>query len=121
MSTTENPVLAGGESGIDRLTGPTGGYLVGFAGTVVVVALLTKRGWTGPRLPRSVATMLIGHTVTVLFGATWLAQQTDWGTAWESGVRPFLIGGVVKSFFAAWTVWLVAKVRSEGDGDRRST
>ena len=86
------PVLAGGASGIERLTGPTGGYLVGFAVTVVFVGLMARArvGREEPR--RSVATMVVGQAITVLFGACWLALQRDWVTAWNDGVQPFVVG-----------------------------
>lgn len=115
------PVLAGGESGVDRITGPTGGYLVGFAFTVVLVGLLATRGWAGTNLWRSVVTMMLGQAAIVVVGACWLAAQRDWSIAWESGVQPFLIGGLVKGFLAAWTVWLVAILREKQEPPRRAS
>jgi biotin transport system substrate-specific component len=98
------PVLAGGGAGVSRLVGATGGYLAGFAVTVVVVGLLAERGWTARSLWRSVLVMIIGHAITLVIGVTWLATHKGWTVAWQSGLEPFLAGALVKSLLATGTV-----------------
>src|SRR5687768_13758188 len=39
------PFFAGGTGGIAKLTGPTGGYLIGFMVAAFAVGLLAERGW----------------------------------------------------------------------------
>ncbi len=51
------PFFAGGTSGIGRLPGPTGGYLLGFLVAVFLVGLLAERGWD-KRIPTTALAML---------------------------------------------------------------
>ena len=104
------PVLAGGESGLSSLVGATGGYLAGFAVTVVVVGLLAERGWTVQSMWRSVSAMIVGHAITLGIGVSWLATHHGWGTAWRAGIEPFLAGALVKSLLASGTVEILRRV-----------
>lgn len=104
------PVLAGGTSGIDRFVGATGGYLIGFAVTVVVVGVLAERGWTVQGVAKSVSVMIVGHAITLGIGACWLAMHHGWSKALSSGVEPFLWGVLVKSLLASGTVEALRRV-----------
>lgn len=104
------PVLAGGTSGVDRFVGATGGYLIGFAATVVVVGILAERGWTTQGVAKSVSVMIVGHAITLGLGVCWLARHHGWVTAWSSGVEPFLVGVLVKSLLASGTVEALRRV-----------
>lgn len=110
------PVLAGGASGLDRLVGPTGGYLIGFAVTVVVVGWLAERGWTVQGVWKSVSAMIIGHALTLGIGVSWLATHQGWTIGWQSGLEPFLVGALVKSLLASGTVEVLRRVLRPGPG-----
>lgn len=90
------PVFAGGQAGIGRLIGPTGGYLIGYLPAVYVI------GWVaeGPdhRLVRDVAAMALGTLVLYACGISWLKVVTGltWTKALAVGMLPFLIGDAVK-------------------------
>ena len=111
-------VFAGHTSGWDVLTfsSATGGYLVGMLVAAGVVGWLADRGWD--RKPwRSLPTMVLGNVVIYAFGATWLAHalHVDAQTAWDLGVKDFLIGDALKILLAAGLLpsawWVVDKIR----------
>ena len=60
------PVFAGGASGLARLLGPTGGYLLGFIAAAYLTGTLAERGWD--RTVRwAAAAMAAGNVVVYLF------------------------------------------------------
>jgi biotin transport system substrate-specific component len=99
------PFLADGAGGLEAFTGPTAGYLAGFALAAFVCGWLTEnarlRGW----LPM-LAVFLLGHALILAFGWMRLAEMMGAQAAFASGVEPFLFGAVLKSFFAVLVVKL---------------
>jgi len=78
------------------------GYILGFVLAGAVVGALAARG--GDRSPvRTVATMAIGTLLIYAVGVPWLMAMTHsgLGAAFRMGVRPFLIGDVLKVLLAA--------------------
>lgn len=103
------PVFAEFQAGISRLVGPTGGFLVGFVPTVFVMGwMMEKLGFT---FRVALWANLIGMFITLSFGTYWLKISADlsWTAALASGFTPFLIGGVIKAFLAAWIGIMVRK------------
>jgi len=104
------PVLSDRRSGIEALTGPTAGYLVGFP----IVAALAGAMWRSDRFrsPWIMIASLSGlHAIVLVLGATWLARSVGIEAAVSGGLLPFLPGAVVKSV-AAWATWLgLARLR----------
>ena len=94
------PVFAGGASGLAKLTGPTGGYLVGFGAAAYVVGFLAGRG-LDRRLWTALGAFVIGELVIYLVGVPWLAQFIGWDKALVGGLWPFLPGDAVKAVLAA--------------------
>lgn len=94
------PVYAGGGSGIASLLGPTGGYLVGFLFTGLVLGTLLEKVPT--TLFWIVLANLIGFIVTLLFGSVWLKFAADmtWSAALLSGFVGFLLPEVIKAVFS---------------------
>ena len=94
------PFFAGGGSGLSYMTGPTLGYLVGFAAAAYVTGLLAER-----RFDRKVSTavfaFLVGQVVIYLFGVVWLAVLLGFQKALLVGFLPFLIGDALKIGAAA--------------------
>src|SRR5262245_32639324 len=89
------PVFAGGASGVARLIGPTGGYLVGFLAAAFVVGWLSERGWD--RKPWTTAvSMSLGSAVLYGAGVLWLSRFVGWQAVLSTGVLPFLVGDALK-------------------------
>lgn len=65
------PVFAGGSSGLAKLWGPTGGFLLSFPLAAFVTGLLAEKG--GALSPVKVlGAMLMGQLLILLTGFTWL-------------------------------------------------
>ena len=94
------PVFADGGAGLAHITGPTGGYLVGF-----VAAAGVAGAWMGRSRPRGVGWALLGmalaHGVILVFGWAWLSASFGMREAFARGVQPFLLGGLVKAIAAS--------------------
>ena len=94
------PVFAHGRGGFLILSGPTGGYLVGFVFAVYIVGLLAERGWDR-RVGKTILTMLLGNLVIYSFGLTWLSFLTGRSKNLpEVGLYPFIIGDILKIILA---------------------
>lgn len=92
------PVFTDASSGLEVMTGATGGYIVGF---VFAAGLI---GWMAEhRQDRTFATMftsfIVGSVVIYAFGVVGLMIATGWplGEAVEKGVVPFLLGDIIKA------------------------
>lgn len=107
------PVYAGGASGIARLTGPTGGYLIGFVAAAVVIGWLAQRGWDR-RIGSAVLAMLAGEVAIYVFGLAWLSRFPLKVGLLDAGLLPFIPGDLYKLALAAValpTAWRVVGVR----------
>lgn len=95
------PVFTGFKSGIAAVTGPTGGYIVGFIFTALIVGLSADR--LGKRLWANILFMAIGILVCYLFGTVWfmIAYKVTFVSALTTCVIPFLIPDAVKIAVAA--------------------
>jgi biotin transport system substrate-specific component len=96
------PVYADGQHGWDVLTGPTGGYIIGFVFAAFLTGWLAQRRWDR-RFNTAVAAMLTGNVVIYLFGLPWLAEKIDAGLedTLEAGLYPFVVGDLLKLYLAA--------------------
>ncbi len=102
------PVFAEMKAGMAVLTGPTGGFIVGFILAAGLVGWLAERGWDRNIL-KMFAAMMLGAIVLYIPGLAWLHQFTSGLVqTYEWGLGPFIIGDIVKvalaalSFPAAW-------------------
>lgn len=90
------PVFAGYVGGVDKLVGPTGGYLVGFLALALLTGLFLEkgRGKTGP----AVLGMVLGLATDYLLGTVWFAvvMQCSLLYALTVCVVPFLLGDAAK-------------------------
>ena len=105
------PVFANRGFGIERLIGPTGGYLIGMFIASWVLGALAGRKWD-QRLRTALVTMLIGSLIIFTFGLIWLQQYTgkDWAWTFSAGLTPFIFGEILKIAIAGIalpTVWKV--------------
>lgn len=102
------PVFADGGHGVARLTGATGGYLIGMLVASFLVGALAGRRWD-QRLSTALPTMLLGDAIIFSFGLIWLHSFMDksWGWTISAGFTPFIIGEVLKIAIAGTSLPLV--------------
>ncbi len=102
------PVFAGGTSGIGRLFGPTGGYLLGYLPAVFVTSLMSKGDHN--RLINDLGAMIAGTFMIYAIGVPWLklVLAVSWGKALGLGMIPFLPGDGLK---IAAGMFIVLKLR----------
>lgn len=101
------PVFSGMSGGFGVLVGPTGGYIVGFLPTAIIMGYyMDKLGYT---YVNAIIANLIGMVVTLAFGTIWLkiAAGLSWQAAMAGGVYPFIPLGIAKAVAAAWIGVLV--------------
>jgi len=98
------PVFAGGTSGIGKLFGPTGGYLLGYLPCVLVTATIS--GKLGKKMPFDIIAMIIGSLIVYAAGVPWLklAASITYSKALAVGMYPFIIGDLLKIIVAAFIV-----------------
>ena len=100
------PVLAGGASGVAKLLGPTGGYILGFLLGAALIGFLAERGWHRS-LGGLIASLSLGHVLVFIPGVLWLAHffgmEGEKG-ALALGLTPFIYGSIVKTALAAGVV-----------------
>ena len=90
------PVFAGMSGGIGILAGPTGGYIIGFILTALVVGFAADK-WQRKALPLTIA-MVIGVLLCYAVGTVWFMVVTKMhlGESLMLCVVPFLIPDAVK-------------------------
>jgi biotin transport system substrate-specific component len=101
------PVYADGAGGAAHLLGPTAGYLVGFVLAAVFVGWGVGVGGARGRLIRAFLVMALAHLLILALGWLRLSLQIGASEALQTGVLPFLWGGVLKSGVGAaiWWAW----------------
>ncbi|MGQ9857816.1 MAG: biotin transporter BioY [Thermodesulfobacteriota bacterium] len=94
------PVFAGGTSGLGRLIGPTGGYLLGFVVAAAVVGAMAARS---ARQLRLFLATLAGLAAVYAMGSVWLSvvAKLPMSKALMVGVLPFVPMDLLKAFLAA--------------------
>jgi biotin transport system substrate-specific component len=110
------PIFSSGTSGIERIVGPTGGYLVGMLISSLVLGALAGRKWD-QRIKTVIPTMIIGNLVIFAIGLLWLNLYTgqSWLWTFEKGFTPFVFGEIIKIAIASTAlpaVWKYVAKRS---------
>ncbi|MFM8366652.1 MAG: biotin transporter BioY [Candidatus Nanopelagicaceae bacterium] len=105
------PVFANQGHGIERLIGPTGGYLVGMLIASWVLGALAGRKWD-QRFLSAITTMFIGNVIIFTFGLIWLHEYTgkDWAWTFSAGLTPFIFGEILKIVIAGTSLPALWKV-----------
>lgn len=95
------PVFSGYMGGLQKLAGPTGGYIVGFIFSAMICAFFVEK--FGCKTVTNVIGMVIGFLVDDLFGTVWfmLEQHTEFLESLALCVAPYLIGDGLKIAAAA--------------------
>lgn len=90
------PVFQGFTGGLRHFSGPTAGYIVGFFLAVLVMTSLRERFKL-----HSFAGMLLNcalGTITIFIpGVLWLSALIGSSNAWQFGVIPFIVPGIIKA------------------------
>ncbi len=96
------PVFAGGTSGIAKLFGPTGGYLLAYLPCAFITASVSKG--LGKKMSSDIIAMVVGSLIVYAIGVPWLKMATSmtYGKALSVGMYPFIIGDIVKIIAAAF-------------------
>ncbi len=96
------PVFAGGTSGLGKLFGPTGGYLLGYLPCVFITASVSKA--LGKKPAFDILAMVLGSLIVYSAGVPWLKAVTGMSLekAVMAGMVPFLIGDALKIVAAAF-------------------
>jgi len=85
------------------LSGPTGGYLIGFVFSAWLVGMLFERGWGRKRITILLG-LIIGLMPIYLVGLAWLAVFIPVRMVFKVGLLPFLPGEVLKVALSAVAV-----------------
>ena len=95
------PVFTGFKSGLAVITGPTGGYVLGFIFTAIIVGIATEK--VGKKIWQCILFMAIGVLVCYLFGTIWftIAYKVTFASALSTCVLPFLLPDAVKIIVAS--------------------
>jgi biotin transport system substrate-specific component len=94
--------------GIARLTGATGGYLVGMLVASLLLGYLADRK-ADQKFTTSFPALLLGDVVIFAFGLTWLHSSLDmtWAQTFKAGFTPFILGEALKIAITATSLPLV--------------
>ncbi|MCL2013592.1 MAG: biotin transporter BioY [Oscillospiraceae bacterium] len=107
------PVFSGLRGGLGVITGPTGGFIIGYILCAFVVGLLIQ--WLGKTIPKLILAMYVGWGVTYICGVAWfmivMRDNEAYGLSipgliavLNACVIPFLIGDVFKTLLSALLV-----------------
>ncbi|MBR3299664.1 MAG: biotin transporter BioY [Clostridia bacterium] len=94
------PVFSGFEGGVQKLVGPTGGFLVGYIPLALIAGLFVDKS---DRMPAQLLGLALGLFACYALGTVWLALQMriDLSAALGAAVLPFLPLDAVKLVTAA--------------------
>ena len=95
------PVFAGGSSGLEKLFGPSGGFLIGFLFSGLYISQAIKSKITSARV---VVIMLVATVILFAFGLVMLTFKFDWGKALQYGFYPYWPMAIVKALLSAFIV-----------------
>jgi len=94
------PVFSGFQGGIAKVTGPTGGYILGYLFICIITGYIIEK--FGNNYVISALGMIVGTAICYTFGTLWLAYQAGL-TFYEAlfmGVVPFIPADIVKMIIA---------------------
>jgi len=103
------PLFSEGAAGWEYFEGGSLGYFIGFVLATILVSYMTSY----PELKSSLTKLFALHlvaTLIILFSGT-LRLRVDMGLteALGAGFKPFVVGGIIKSFASSLLAYLVLK------------
>jgi len=103
------PVFApAATQGLARLTGATGGYLIGMLIAVLVLGALADRK-ADQKFKTSFPALIFGSVIVFAFGLIWLnvSLNLTWAQTISAGLTPFIFGEVIKIAITATSLPLI--------------
>ena len=103
------PVFApAATQGLARLTGATGGYLIGMLVATLILGALADRK-ADQKFKTSFPALIFGSVIVFAFGLTWLHASLDltWAQTISAGLTPFIFGEVIKIAITATSLPLI--------------
>lgn len=104
------PIFSNFSSGLNALTGPSGGYLIGFIAAAFITGKLSSKQDTSVK--SILIQMLIGTLVILILGYLGLFRFLSPQEAFIKGVKPYLLGAFVKIFLAIILLSVYYKLRA---------
>ena len=90
------PVFSGYAGGLGKLTGPTGGYLIGFIAMILIGGIIMEK--TNRNIVATCIAWVVGTAAAYLFGTIWFVYLMHCSVMYALTicVFPFIIGDIVK-------------------------
>ena len=94
--------------GLARLTGATGGYLIGMLIAVLVLGALADRK-ADQKFKTSFPALIFGSVIVFAFGLIWLnvSLNLTWAQTISAGLTPFIFGEIIKIAITATSLPLI--------------
>jgi len=94
------PVFSGAEGGIEKILGPTGGYLFGFFIASIYISSFIKKS---KNFQNIFVNLLIGSTIILILGSLYLSAyfKISLAKGFYLGFLPFIPGELLKIVFAS--------------------
>ena len=100
------PVFANNTSGLARILGPTGGYMIGYLLAALVAGFIAGFLRQGEKIPvwRLILAVTAGVLVIYLPGLAWLkfSLKLNWRETFVIGFLPYLIGDTIKGVISGF-------------------
>lgn len=103
------PVFApAATQGLARLTGATGGYLIGMLVATLILGALADRK-ADQKFQTSFPALILGSVIVFAFGLIWLnvSLNLTWAQTISAGLTPFIFGEVIKIAITATSLPLI--------------
>ena len=103
------PVFApAATQGLARLTGATGGYLIGMLVATLILGALADRK-ADQKFKTSFPALIFGSVIVFTFGLIWLnvSLNLTWAQTISAGLTPFIFGEVIKIAITATSLPLI--------------
>ena len=103
------PIFAPGTTeGLARLTGASGGYLIGMLVAALILGALADRK-ADQKFKTSFPALISGSVIVFAFGLTWLHASLNltWAQTITAGLTPFIFGEVIKIAITATSLPLI--------------